>query len=361
MRAPRGLRPAKANGVNKSGALNWPPITADLYRHWLAEPIVPTPILVADLIPHEFAVLLAGRGGAGKGILMQTLATCVATRDKPFLGCATEHGCAVFFTTEDRMRALLHRQDRICRALGIAREDVADTLVLKSFRGGDCCMFRDGAPTPLMHIFEQWLKPLAGLRLAVIDSASLVYGDDENDRRAVMMFLRYLDLMAERLGCTIIIITHTSRTSDGTVERMTSGSTAWVNQSRASLLLSVGQDKQVSLTLKKTNEMKPDFTVDLEWTDDGVLVLPEHSDWIDEKSRERKLLNLIATRWSEGNPVSSRPQAKEHYLPNVAAAMGIMKAGHAEKIMLRLVQTAIVKVAMSDSHAKRQGLKPAEE
>ena len=246
------------------------PIENDLYRHSMDEPLVPTPILVDSLILGETAGILTGVGGVGKSILAQVLATCVASPDKPFLGRKTEHGRAVYVTGEDPRNEVHNRQDRITTALGLTKEDVADSLVLKSVTNEDIFLFSNGKPTLLAAKFVMWLEGLGRLRLVCIDSAALVYNDTEIDRRVVTAFLRFLNRMAERLKCTVILLTHPSRTSDGSVERMSSGSTAWSFGSRFGLLMQ-NDDGAVSVAALKGNYMAPGLKIDLEWRD-GVLL-----------------------------------------------------------------------------------------
>ena len=61
--------------------------------------------MVADLLHRRSAFLIAGDGGAGKSILCQMLATCVAA-GHPFLGRAVMSGPAVFITGEDDLDVL---------------------------------------------------------------------------------------------------------------------------------------------------------------------------------------------------------------------------------------------------------------
>lgn len=338
-----GVQPAEkmigamANGHDRA-AFDLP---AGYALHWLDKEVPPMGILVSDLIPDHMVSICAGDGGSGKSILMQTLATCVASLDKPFLGRATEHGRAVFITGEDPEYILHIRQVRICQALGLTLHDVGETLIVKSMADHDVFLFSEGKPTALAEKLEQEIEALGVIRLLVLDSATFVFDDNEIDRRAVSAFLRHLNRMAKRLRCAIVLVTHTSRTSDASPARMTSGSTGWAWHARSGLLLKATEDG-ATLTALKTKHTKQGLKIDVVWTDDGVLVMPEAKDWLDSKGQERKLLELVEQRWAEGNPLAAVAQARGRYLPSVVATLGLMRAGDAEKLMLQLMHSGAV-------------------
>jgi archaellum biogenesis ATPase FlaH len=276
-----------------------------LYREIMREPDDPPAPLVAELVPAEVVGVFIGSGGAGKGITLQTLCTCVASGTAPFFGYAVQQGLSIFWTAEDRKRQLLNRQRRICSALGIEPEVVADHLVLTSYREPDCILWKQGRPTSiLMDLLDDAERLKA--KLLVIDSASITYGDDEIKRLEVASYLRYLDLYAEKLGCTIIVILHTSRSSDESVERLSSGSTAWVFQGRFALLLRKDKDDDdiSSLVVAKINYGRPGLKIDLQWTDDGILTHVPAKDTVDnirDHADDGKLLSIIDIRWNKAD------------------------------------------------------------
>jgi len=330
------------------------------------EEIVPLPVLVADLVPDECAGILTGAGGGGKGILMQSLATCVASPDKPFLGRLTQHGRAAFITAEDTRRILINRQDKISRELGIAPEDLADSLILKSVTNEDMFLFRQGKRTGLAIAFEAWLAGLEQLRLAVIDSAALVFDDSEIDRRLVAAFLRYLNRLAARLKCTIILITHPSRSSDDSVERMTSGSTSWIFGARFGLVLKRDEkSNETTLELRKANYMKPGLKIGLEWTDEGVLVgLEEDTGMVADLQGNKDddfVLAEVTARWNhpDAEPLSKAANVGDRYLPRFMSRQHGWKAKRAEAALSRLLDAIKVTTGEAKKHGKRlSGLRP---
>jgi RecA-family ATPase len=359
LRAPRGLRPAKANGIDNSGD----PLPLRYVDRWIGRGSVATPILVAGLIPDWCASIVAGAGGAGKGILMQTAATCIASVDKPFLGRATEHGRAVFITAEDPEHIVHARQERICKALDISIEDLAGTLIVEGMADRDMFLFSDRKPTALAVELEQRIEALGSIRLLVLDSAALVYDDSEIDRRLVSAFLRYLNRLAMRLKCAIVLITHPSRSSDDTAERMTSGSTAWVNQARAALLLKA-EDGGASLALLKANYMKAGLKVDLVWTNDGVLLAkdaPGMVERISDGNDDKLVLDQITARWQhpDAEPLTKAPNMKDRYLPRYMARNFGWSARRGEQALIRLVDAVRITSGDTKKHGKKlSGLRP---
>ena len=306
-------------------------------------PVVPTPILAADLIPYDCVTILTGDGGAGKGITLQTLCTTVAALGaKPFMGRAVypRSGKAIFLTGEDTDQQLRNRQARTCKALEIDEQAVADTLILHSVAGREFYLWSDGKPTQQFLALDRLIEA-EGPDVVVLDSASTMYDDEEINRRRVSAFVRALNQLAIRHHCAIILITHTSRSSDDTVARMTSGSTAWVYQARAALQIKT-TDSGTTLTLLKSNHIKPGLKVDLRWTDDAVLMAKDAPTGVlatIEQHRDDELVFAeIKARWEgDTEPLSKSPRAGASFLPAYMARMGRLEFKRASAAMYRLL------------------------
>lgn len=323
---------------------------------------VPTPkFLVSDLIPDRCAFLLAGDGGSGKSILMQVLATCVAL-GKPFAGYAVDPGPSLYVSAEDPADILHIRQDRINRALGVTMGDLRKRLFVASAADLDFTLFANGAPTETESRLA--LEMIAyGIRFAGIDSAALVYADSEIDRRSVTAFMRRLNMLARRTEASIGLITHTSRSSDGTSARMASGSTAWVNGGRAGLLLKNSDDGTAELSLLKANHSKVG-KVKLRWTDTGVLLGADQPDGavasIEQRRDDDLVLTEVKARW-DGNlePLSKSPRAGERFLPAYMARLGRLNQRRASSAMVRLLDAGRI-VNSPRTKRRPEGLKPEE-
>jgi hypothetical protein len=101
----------------------------------------------------------------------------------------------------------------------------------------DCVLWRDGAATERM----QWLADAVVRHRAeavVIDNASDVFADNENDRTAVRGFMRCLNMIAGHTSCAMLLLAHVDKASvragAGLDSNSTfSGSTAWNNSARS--------------------------------------------------------------------------------------------------------------------------------
>lgn len=78
--------------------------------------------------------MLTGEGGVGKSLLTQMLCTAIAL-GKPFLGMETERRNSLYVTCEDDADELWRRQDAICDAFGVTRDDLDGKLFLCSLSG----------------------------------------------------------------------------------------------------------------------------------------------------------------------------------------------------------------------------------
>ena len=317
---------------------------------------------VAGLIPDGCVSLLAGDGGGGKSILMQMAATCIAI-DQPFLGRAVAAGPALYITGEDPEAVVHSRQERINRALGIEMADLAGKLFVCSAAEQDFTLFAVGEETVLLRTLTAAVAAY-GIRFVAIDNAALTFDDLEIDRRAVSAFLRSLNTLARRAEAAVVLIAHTSRSSDGTSVRMASGSTAWVNAARAGLLLK-SVDDGVELTLLKANYSKRGTKIDLRWTDDGVLVAADQPGGIvaeiDANNDDKMVLAEIMARWDDPSvePLTRTKHGGERYLPGFMARKHGWAVKRTERAMLRLADAGkIASARKRDKDIDAMGLRP---
>src|SRR5262249_55050208 len=161
--------------------------------------------------------------------------------------------------------------------------------------------------TPLLKEFAQELR-LHDVGWCGIDAAALVYNDHEIERRPVAAFMKTLNRTARDLDAGFLLAAHTSRSSKGTTATMVSGSTAWVAQARAGLLLEADDDGEATLSLIKPTSPRRGISIDLKFNDDGVLVLRDKGGMVDsiERSKDDRLvLSIIDQRWKgDAEPLS---------------------------------------------------------
>ncbi len=213
-------------------------------------------------------------------------------------------------------------------------------LFVQSYFGLDATLWRNEAPTTFLAEFEEQLARIDNLRLVFVDNAALVYVGDENDRGEVTQFINALNGLAARLQVGLILTTHSSKSSDGSTLRAASGSTAWINACRSVLRLETDEDDKATLTLIKANHTKPGKVIDLVWQD-GVLIKVSEPDSFTRRSQQRSLDKVIfqqvSETWQSGNPLSSRTQATDRYLPAKIARTTDFKRKDIATAMLTLM------------------------
>jgi len=349
-------RPHKPNGHAKNGnghaysmepdnepdssgsvALDKPVIDFIDAAELLARPLPELVFAVDGLIRHCAPFLIGGDSGSGKSILAQTWCTIMAAGDF-FLGRRVRNCIAAYFTGEDDLDILHIRQDRINRVLGIEDRDIEGRLFLCSMVDRDVFLYSNGRPTDLALELEQHLSDMrAGF--AIIDSASLVFDDEEIRRRPVAHFARHIGAMGRRIEATIGLIAHTSRSSRADATHMVSGSTAWVAQFRAGLLTEPCEGG-VKLSLHGANYTERDQTFELVWKN-GVLIPkppPDKVESLKEQNIEKLIRSEVAKDWDAGRPLSLSAKAKTRYLPPIMKARHDINPGLAERLAVAMVR-----------------------
>jgi RecA-family ATPase len=259
-------------------------------------------------------------GGAGKGILMQTAATCI-TAGLPFLGKETLQGPVAYYSCEDDDATLQHRQVRINDLLGLS--DTPEGLFVRSYLGFDLTMFARGKWTKLFDWLWADIDKLDGAVAAVIDPLSEVYADDYINPVTVKTFCRKFDVEAFRRNMTAFLLMHTAKGGD--TQKTPFGSAQWLYAARTTLILEpVAKEfndsaDEAVLRIAKGNLVKPGTEIPLIWTEDALLVQREEPDAYDKINRAKELealiLKLVDEAWKQGAPLSDASQARERYLP----------------------------------------------
>lgn len=228
---------------------------------WLDEEPPPRRWLVPGLIPDRCVTSLYGDGGSGKTMLALTLMVAMTTRGgMSWLGEPTHGLRSVGLFAEDDGDEIIRRLHRVCKAHGVAFGTVADKIHPLPGVGRDTIIagYADSGElviTPLMSILLDRVKT-SGAGLLVIDYAAAVFGGNELDRFQVSDFMRRLNALARDYDIAILLLGHPSM--EGMKGgRGTSGSTAWRNQARSFLHLTVNEDQddpagRSLLTLKHT-------------------------------------------------------------------------------------------------------------
>lgn len=194
--------------------LSEPPLRAWAVDHWLG----------------AGTTLLAGRGGIGKTLFAQTLATALAF-GKNFLDLIVEPKRVLFWACEDDHDELWRRQIAICRYLGVDMAALEGKLMIEPRSGLDNTLFyaEYGAPkwTPLMGELQAQVQDY-GADVTFIDNIGQTFGGKENDRHHVTTYVNGLTGLAQGRSHSTIILAHPGKQEDSEF----SGSTAWENSVR---------------------------------------------------------------------------------------------------------------------------------
>ena len=220
--------------------------------------------LVPGLIPYGCVTALYGDGGTGKTLLALQLMVCMAARyGRTWLGEVPLGFKSVGLFAEDDGDEIVRRLQRICRAEEIDFAVVAPNISALPGVGIDTviCVYGDAGElinTPLTQALISRVKD-DGAHLLVIDYAAAVFGGNELDRWQVSEFMRRLNGIARENQIAILLLGHPSQ-SGMAGGRGTSGSTAWRNQSRSFLHLTVDNTQDdpdgrrlLTLTHSKSN------------------------------------------------------------------------------------------------------------
>ena len=215
----------------------------------------PTHWRVEGWLPERTVTLLAANGGVGKSNLSLQMGVAMATGSE-FIGVATKPSRVLVISGEDEGRTVHFRVANICNDLAIPMSCLADRMMVYDMTQTDCVLWRDGNPTERM----QWLADAVvrhKAEVVIIDNASDVFADNENDRTAVRGFMRCLNTIAHGTGAAMLLLAHVDKASvragAGLDSNSTfSGSTAWNNSARSRWAM-VREDNAVVVRHEKCN------------------------------------------------------------------------------------------------------------
>ena len=324
---------------------------------------VPEPkFVIEELAPCGRLTNIAGLGGAGKSILLQTAATCIAA-GLPFLGKTTLEGAVAYITGEDDENTLHHRQARINDLLGLAETPAG--LFLKSYLGFDLKMFDGKRWTKTFDWLWAEAARIEGLVALMVDPASEVYLGDYSNPVLVKEFNRAFDIKAVEHDLAVFLSMHTAKGGEG--QKTPFGSAQWLFAARTTLVLEpvIGDEgkpsrDEVTLRVAKGNFMRPGEEIPLIWTEKGLLVQKDEPDAYEKIERAKELealiLELCDAAWTHGAPLSDASQARERYLPAKVrqAAKGKFSKREAIEKMESLMQGGKLELSRTQN---RRGLR----
>lgn len=286
--------------------------------------------LLDGWIPARQMTLLTGPGAAGKSLMTQQLATCVAM-GRPFLG-TTVTGCrALYITCEDDLDELHRRQKSICAALNMSLPYLSERLYLASLMGAlgnEIATFDEAGRMKTTETWQRLLKTVKARKIGfvVLDNVAHLFTGNENIRNQVAAFCGLLNRLASETGCAVLLIGHPNKAGDDY-----SGSTAWNNQVRSRLFLKIpheeGQEPDDwdarELTNGKANYSANGKQLTFRWHNmafvtDADLPRDEFDQQVAEqqdKADEKRFLACLKAASETGRYVSDRPGA--NFAPHV--------------------------------------------
>lgn len=174
--------------------------------------------------------LLAGRGGTGKSLVAQTLATALAISQN-YLDEVTAPLKVLAWFCEDDHDELWRRQVAICDYFQIKLSDLEGKLVIEPRLGCENTLFAPvfGTPqwTPLRMELRDQMNDY-GADVLIADNTSHMYGCNENSRYEVTSFINGLCGLVNDRPVSQLILSHPAKAGDSEY----SGSTAWENSVR---------------------------------------------------------------------------------------------------------------------------------
>lgn len=233
-------------------------------------PAPPPSFAIEGWLPLAKTTLLSANGGIGKSNLSLQLAVSLAT-GTPFLqDMQISHKRVLVISAEDDQAVVHHRVKNICAAFDISTSSLTGQLFVYDMTQQDCLMWRDGHPTSRM----QWLADTAvrhRAEIIIIDNASDVYGDNENDRAQVRGFIRCLNTIGGATGAAVLLLAHVDKASvrlgaGGDSQTTFSGSTAWNNSVRSRWAMVKTTDLEITLRHEKHNlsAKQPDISIEFD-------------------------------------------------------------------------------------------------
>jgi len=284
--------------------------------------------LVRNWIPMKRVTALYGRGGEGKTILAQMLATATAL-GKPWLGIPVERGNSLLLFCEDDLDEMHRRQQDINRHYECDWADLSGMLWLPRLGHDNALMTFDRRPIRTA-LFDQLLAAAKDhdAKLIIVDTLADEFAGNENDRNQARAFAQAaLGLLARETDGAVLNLAHPSRAgmSSGSGE---SGSTGWLGAFRSVLYMTTPKDDddqppedpdRRDLSRIKANFARRDETIQLRWQE-GVFVPIQSSTGIlgsiERRTCERVFMELLDKMTDENQPVSANPRAG-NYAPRM--------------------------------------------
>ena len=145
--------------------------------------------IIPHWIPHRHTTLLAGRGGIGKTLIAQHIATALAVGHEYIE--PLEPRRVLMWAGEDDEAELWRRQVQISSWMGQPLSVLTERFYLHSYAGSDITLmapvFGALTPTPMLSELREQVADYRA-EVVILDNIARLFGGSENDRHAVTTF-----------------------------------------------------------------------------------------------------------------------------------------------------------------------------
>ena len=304
---------------------NPPPAREWIAKDWLARGIL-----------HAFFA----RGGKGKSLLMQQLATAVSTGGK-WLEQDCVQGKVMGFFCEEDAHELQRRQMSINANLMLTSADTGPRLLLQGRLGHPnnvLVMFDSDNVLKVSRFFRNIVEEVRKHQpdVVILDNIAQMYAGQENDRSQVTQWGNLLSGIA-LLGPAVVLVGHVAKAEGSQY----SGSTAMENVARIRWYLNAEDDGTSTLSIAKTN-IGPERELTLRWKD-GVFSRVEKGSveaFDATDGAEREIFEAIGRLAAEKQATSHNARGG-NYLPRIMVKRRLTT--HSEAILTAVMGRLIAK------------------
>lgn len=325
----------------------------------LADEAPPREWHVADWIPAKTVHMLAGDGGSGKSLLGIQLAVATGTGGEWLGHDVTKPGVALYYGAEDDRDELHRRFADVCRGLEVDPTKHRGRVLLRSAVAEDtvfATVAKDGKvqATPVLKRMEREIAA-AKPSLVVLDTLANLHALDPNSQEQAKAFVGLLIGMAQRHGCTFVLLAHPSRSGMATGDG-DGFSVGWSNAVRSRSYLAADKDNpEINvLSIKKANYGKRGLEMKMQW-EAGVFVKVSN-EYVDASRAKYVFIEILERMASQHTYFSNNPGT--NYAPSRFAeepeAAGISKAQFA-RAMREMIKDDILKIEEYQTAQRKTG------
>ena len=212
--------------------------------------------------------LLAGRGGIGKSILAQQMASAIAL-GVDFVEAVQKPSTVLYWPAEDDHDEHWRRHCAIADVAGVELSAFDGFLHMVPLADAECSLFDVASRGEMVRtsILEELREQIGDYHadLVVLDNIARLFGGSENDRHHVTSFMASLNYAAASTKAAVLLLGHIAKSLNSEF----AGSSAWENAARARLWLTdqppdkpreAGDDEEPKQDLRYLAKRKVNYT-----------------------------------------------------------------------------------------------------